>query len=208
MTNALLAVLMLVSSGRASVPQGSAPAFAAADGAAAYAIVTDPGATTGRVVIRRLGLDGGMLWEDRWGEGRNESPVGASVSEWGGLSVAGDQDAACFAAHWTSRGARLWTQTLSYGSGCHARAVLVDGQGDTYALATTTQGQAFDATVWKIDRRGQVLWNYRPGRAESHYAFGLSMAAAGDGVTVTTAVSGPTGWVYDTFDLDGSGRPR
>lgn len=193
----------------ASSTQGGAPgAFAVAYGVAAYAVTTDRNATTERVTVRRLGLDGGVLWEQRYGGGRNETPVGAAVTSWGGLSIAGDNDAGCFAAHWMSNGARKWDNDLQYGSDCHVRAVIVDANGDTYVLATTTVGGVYGPGVWKIDKLGRVLWSYNPSAAQSSYAFALTLDAAGDGVTVTTAANGSSGWTYSDFDVDANGRPR
>ena len=130
----LFAALLSAVSARASAPQGGGATFAVAYGAAAYAVACDPNATAERVTVRRLGLDGGVLWEQRYGTGRSETPVGAAVTSWGGVSVAGDNDGGCFAAHWASNGARKWEDDLQYGSECHARAVLVDANGDTYVL--------------------------------------------------------------------------
>jgi hypothetical protein len=208
--NALLAAAVALAAVPASAvaPQGASGAFAVANGAAAYAIVTDVGATSGRVIVRRLGLDGGVLWEDRWGSGRNEDPVGAAVTSWGGISVAGDDDTGCFAAHWSARSNRLWSSELQYGSECHTRAVLVDASGSTYVLATTVAGGGSSATLWKIDRQGSTVWSYRPTGPTARYAFALTLSAAGDAVTVTTAYSGPNGWVYENFDVDSNGRAR
>jgi hypothetical protein len=204
----LLAVLLLASPARASAPQGGSAAFAVAYGAAAYAVAVDANAISERVTVRRLGLDGGVLWEQRYGEGRGETPVGGAVTSWGGLSVAGDDEVGCFAAHWASRGVRTWEQALRIGSECHVRAVLVDANGDTYVLATTTVGGSFTPTVWKIDKKGEVAWYFSPAGPAPRYAFALTLDAAGDGVTTTTAMNGPAGWTYESFDLDSSGRPR
>jgi len=189
-------------------PQGGAPTFAAAYGAAAYAVATDENATAQRVTVRRLGLDGGLLWEQRYGRNGGETPVGAAVTSWGGISVAGDDNGGCFAAHWGSAGQLKWENALRYGSECHARAVLVDADGDTYVLGTTTSGGVFGPSVWKIDKRGTVVWNYSPAGPVPRYAFALTLDAAGDGVTATTARSGAGGWTYDSFDLDANGRTR
>ena len=160
------------------------------------------------MTVRRLGLDGGVLWEQTYGAGRNETPVGAAVTSWGGVSVAGDNDVGCFAAHWASNGTRKWENDLQYGTECHVRAVLVDADGDTDVLATTTAGGVFGASVWKIDPRGTVLWSYSPAGPTPRYAFALTLDAAGDGVTTTTAANGPSGWTYETFGLDANGRRR
>ncbi|MFI5344946.1 MAG: hypothetical protein ACHQ51_01090 [Elusimicrobiota bacterium] len=201
-------LLAAAASARASAPQGGASGFAAANGAAAYSVVTDAGATSGRVIVRRLGLDGGVLWEDRWGSGRNESPVAAAVTSYGGVSVVGDDDVGCFAGHWSTRSNRVWSQELQYGSECHARTVLVDESGNSYVLATTVAGGTSDATLWRIDRRGETSWVFRPSRPASRYAFALTLSASGDVLTVTTAASGPSGWVYENFDVDSAGRAR
>ena len=192
----------------ASAPQGGAPAFAVAYGAAAYSVTTDENATAERVTVRRLGLDGGVLWEQRYGSGAGEAPVGAAVTSWGGVSVAGDDASGCFAAHWGSNGQRKWENALRYGSECHVRAVIVDANADTYVLATTTQGGVYGPTVWKIDKRGTVVWNYSPAGPTARYAFALTLDAAGDGVTATTTMNTASGWTYDTFDLDANGRTR
>ena len=200
--------LLWAVSASASAPQGGGAAFAVAYGAAAFAVATDANATAERVTVRRLGLDGGVLWEQRYGAGLNETPVGAAVTSWGGVSVAGDNSGGCFAAHWASNGAQKWDDALQYGSECHVRAVLVDANGDTYVLATTTVGGVFGPSVWKIDKLGRNLWSYNPGGAYSRYAFALTLDAAGDGVTTTTAARGGSGWIYEAFDLDANGHTR
>ena len=202
------AALLSAAAARASVPQGHSPAFAVAYGASAYSVETDANATAERVTVRRLGLDGGVLWEQRYGAGRSETPVGAAVTSWGGVSVAGDNDGGCFATHWASNGVQKWDDDLQYGSECRTRTVLVDADGDTYVLATTSVAGAYGATVWKIDKLGTVAWSYSPGGAALRYAFALTLDAAGDGVTVTTATNGAAGWTYEAFDLDANGRTR
>ena len=201
------AALLSASAARASVPQGRSVAFAAAYGAAAFSVETDGNATAERVTVRRLGLDGGVLWEQRYGTGRNETPVGAAVTSWGGISVAGDNEGGCFAAHWSSNGTRKWDNDLRMGSECHVRAVLVDANGDTYVLATTTVGN-ITPTIWKVDKTGAVVWSYTLSSATPRYAFALTLDAAGDGVTTTTATNGAAGWTYENFDLDANGRTR
>jgi hypothetical protein len=201
------AALLSAAAARASVPQGHSPAFAVAYGASAYSVETDANATAERVTVRRLGLDGGVLWEQRYGAGRSETPVGAAVTSWGGVSVAGDNEGGCFAAHWTSSGSLKWDNDLVMGSECHVRAVLVDANGETYVLATTTVGN-ITPTIWKIDKIGRVAWYYTLSSATPRYAFALTLDAAGDGVTATTAMSGSGGWVYENFDLDSNGRTR
>jgi hypothetical protein len=204
----LIGALFAAAAARASAPQGGGGAFAVAYGAAAFAIATDANATAERVTVRRLGLDGGVLWEQRYGAGLNETPVGAAVTSYGGVSVAGDSSGGCFAAHWGSNGTQKWDDALQYGSECHVRALLVDANGDTYVLATTTVGGVFGPSVWKIDKLGRVAWSYSPGGAYSRYAFALTLDAAGDGVTTTTAARSGAGWVYEAFDLDANGHTR
>ena len=111
-------------------------------------------------------------------------------------------------AHWSSKGRLDWSTALNYGSSCQARTLLVDSNGNTYVLATTTQGTQFDATLWKFDHQGNSQWINRPNGFISHYAFGLTLSAAEDLVTVTNAVSGPSGWAYETYDVDSRGSRR
>jgi hypothetical protein len=203
-----LAAVLCSAAARASAPQGGSASFAVAYGAAAYAVVADPSSSSDRLSVRRLSLDGGILWERGYGAGQEETPVGAAVTSWGGISVAGDDVNGCFAAHWSSAGARTWANTLQYGTECHVRAIIVDGNGDTYVLATTTVGGSYEPNVWKIAKNGGIAWSFRLGDGVSRYAFALTLDAAGDGVTTTTAVNGPSGWQYDSFDLDANGRPR
>jgi hypothetical protein len=204
----LAAALLAAVPARASAPQGGSPAFAVAYGAAAFAVTVDANATAERVTVRRLGLDGGVLWEQRYGTGRGETPVGGAVTTWGGLSVAGDNEGGCFAAHWASNGTRKWDDSLQIGSECHVRAVLVDANGDTYILATTTIAGSFTPTVWKVEKTGNVAWYFSLTSATPRYAFALTLDAAGDGVTTTTATNGSAGWTYENFDLDANGRTR
>ncbi len=209
MSAALLAVLLASAAGASITGAGGGdPVFAVAQGAAAYAVETDAAATGGRVIVRRLGLDGGVRWQDRWGQGRGEEPVGAAVGAGEELTVFGGDSSGCWAAQWSPDGRLLWNADLQYGSSCQARAVVADGDGGVYALGTTTVGEGFAPTVWRLDRRGAVLWTDRDARPVSRYAYALTLAASGDGVSVTTAVSGPRGWVFGSYDLDASGRRR
>jgi hypothetical protein len=208
MKSALLAVLLAAAPARASSPQGGSAAFAVAYGAAAYSVTSDPGVAANTVTVRRLGLDGGVLWQQFYGSGLNEAPVGAAVTSWGGISVAGDDSNGCFSVHWGSNGTRKWANALQYGSECHVRAVIVDANGDTYVLATTRLAGSFEPNLWKIDKQGRIQWTYRLPDGTSRYAFALTLDAAGDGVTTTTATNTAGGWVYDNFDLDSAGRTR
>lgn len=207
-TLVLASVLALAAPAFARDTPDASGAFAVAFGAAAYSVTSEASGFARRVVVRRLGLDGGVFWEDRLGRGRNEEPVGAAVTAGGGLTLAGNDDAGCWLAHWSSAGRLHWNNPMTYGSACQARAVLVDANGNSYLLATTTSGGNIGPTLWKIDRQGGTAWNYSPGGAESRYAFGLTLSAAGDLITVTTATNGPGGWTYQTFDVDSSGRSR
>jgi hypothetical protein len=204
----LAAALIWAVPARGSAPQGGSAAFAVAFGAAAFSVETDANSTSERVTVRRLGLDGGVLWEQRYGTGGNETPVGAAVTSWGGVSVAGDNSSGCFAVHWGSSGNRKWENALQMGSECHLRAVLVDANGDTYVLATTTVGGSTTPTIWKIDKTGRVAWYYTLSSGTPRYAFALTLDAAGDGVTTTTAMNTASGWTYENFDLDANGRTR
>ncbi len=63
--------------------------------------------------------------------------------------------------------------------------------------------------MWKIDRRGAILWSYNATGPVSSYSFALTLDSDGSGIAVATAVSGPAGWTYDgSLDLDADGRPR
>jgi hypothetical protein len=204
----LAAALASAAFARDSATQGGSASFAVAYGPAAFSIETDASATTERVTVRRLGLDGGVLWEQRYGAGMNETPVGAAVTSWGGVSIAGDNSGGCFAAHFASNGTLKWDDPLQYGAECHVRAVLVDANGDTYVLATTTVGGSTTPTIWKVDKTGRVDWYYTLASGTARYAFALTLDAAGDGVTTTTAMSGSGGWTYESFDLDSNGHTR
>jgi hypothetical protein len=197
-----------LSAAAAAPARGAARTFTAASGLSAYVIAPAPSSLTGGILVRRLGLDGGVLWEDRWGDGRGESPVDAAVAPSGEVTVVGDDDAGCVAAHWSTEGRVLWSEGLQYGSSCRVRTALLDASGAVYVLATTTVGGVPAPTVWKLDARGNVLWSYRADAPGSGVGFDLAPIAGGGGVTVTTAVSTDAGWTYDTFDLDAAGRPR
>lgn len=207
MTSVAVLLLSALAAAPASarVAAGGESAFAVANGAAVFSVTTDASSTSGRIVARRLGLDGGLVWEDRYGSGRNEEAVSAAVTRYGGLTVVGNNDSGCWLAHWSSKGVLDWNAVLTYGSACQVRTVLVDSAGNTYVLGTTTLGDQFDATLWKYDHLGSQKWVNRPSGFVSHYAFGLTLSAAEDAVTVTNAVSGPTGWAYDTYDVTSSG---
>lgn len=201
-----VAVLLSAVSARALTSRGSGTAgFAVASGVAVFAVLTD---VSGDLVLRRLGLDGGIFWEDHWGRGQAETPVDAAIAQGGGVSVVGEDASGCFVAQWNAHGGRLWATNLQYGSECRARATVVDSSGATYALGTTMDRGVPAPTLWKVDRLGSILWYYRPSDAASRYAFALTLDADGAGVTVTAAASGPAGWVYKEFNIDSLGRPR
>ncbi len=181
-------------------------AFAVALGHTAYAVTTDPNSVNGRLIVRRLGLDGGLLWEQRWGSGRNETPVEAAVTLTGTIIVAGDSSQGCFVTRWNVAGTVLWTTDLLAGTECHARTLVVDSENSTYMLATTTQDGAYAATVWKIDRHGNVLWSYRDDPNAPDYAFALLLAAKGDLVVLTAVRRDGTGWQYLNTALDPQGN--
>lgn len=209
MTLALLSALLLCVPASARDAGSGASGFAVAEGAAAFSVITDAAASTGRIVARRLALDGGVAWEDRFGSGREEEAVAAAVTRYGGLTVIGNREGGgCWLVHWSSRGRLDWDATPSYGASCQARTVLVDSHGNTYVLGTTTVGDQFDATLWKYDHLGNAQWIYRPTGGASHYAFSLALAPGEDAVTVTHAISGPNGWVYESYDVDSAGRRR
>jgi len=198
-----------------SAPASAAPAvrgdsgtFTAASGLTAYVIAPVPSAAAGGVAVRRLGLDGGVLWEDRWQDGGRETPVDAAVGASGEVTVVGDGETGCVALRWSPEGRVLWSNVLQYGTSCRARTTMLDALGNAYVLATATVGGVLAPSVWKIGPRGNVLWTYSAEGGASRYGFDLAPIAGDAGVTVTTAASTDAGWVYDSFDLDAAGRPR
>lgn len=203
-----LCLLAAASPALASAPTpASTPAFAVALGAAAFAVTADANSVNGRVIVRRLGLDGGLLWEQRWGSGRGETPVEGAVTTGGTVMVVGDMQQGCFLTRWNGSGGLLWTTDLLVGEECHARTLVVDANSDTFVLGTTTQKGVYAATVWKVDRRGSLLWSYRDDPTAPDYAFALVETASGDYLTVTTVRrDGAGGWQYNTFALDGRGN--
>jgi hypothetical protein len=202
-----LAALLSAAPALASAPQpGATKAFAVALGDAAFAITADAASVNGRVVVRRLGLDGGVLWEDRWGSGRGESPIEAAVTLSQTVVVAGDSSQGCFAARWNGAGRQLWATDLLAGEECHARTIVVDANNTAYVLGTTTLKGVYAATVWKIDRHGQIEWTYRDDPSAPDYAFALLLSASGDYLTVTTVRRDGTGWQYSNFALDDRGN--
>ncbi len=190
----------------AASPNAGTAAFAVALGPAAYAVTADPNSVNGRLIVRRLGLDGGLLWEERWGSGRQETPVEAAVTLSGTLVVAGDSSQGCFATRWNNAGRLLWTVDLLQGTECHARTLVVDSDNNSYVLGTTTVDGAFAATVWKIDRHGSVEWSYRDNANAPDYAFAVILTAKADLVTVTAVRRDGSGWQYTNFALDPRGE--
>jgi len=190
---------------RAASPRSGTAAFAVALGPAAFAVTSDPNSINGRLVVRRLGLDGGLLWEQRWGSGRNETPVEAAVTLSGTIIVGGDSSQGCFVSRWNGDGRLLWSSDLVLGTECHTRTLVVDSENNTYLLATTTVDGAFAATVWKLDRHGNVLWNYRDDPNAPDYAFALLLSAKADLAVVTAVRRDGSGWQYTNFALDPNG---
>ena len=190
----------------AASPTAGTKAFAVALGPAAYAVTADPNEVNGRLIVRRLGLDGGLLWEQRWGMGRQETPVEAAVTLSGTVVVAGDSSQGCFATRWNSEGRLLWTVDLLQGTECHARTLVVDSENNSYVLGTTTMNGVFAATVWKIDRRGTLEWSYRDDSNAPDYAFAILLSAKADLATVTAVRRDGSGWQYTNFALNPRGE--
>jgi hypothetical protein len=188
----------------ASSRSGTA-AFAVALGPAAFAVAADPNSINGRLIVRRLDLGGGLLWEQRWGSGRDETPVEAAVTLSGTLVVAGDSSQGCFVTRWNGDGRLLWSTDLLVGTECHTRTLVVDSENNSYVLGTTTQDGVFAATVWKIDRHGTVEWSYRDDPDAPNYAFALLLSAKADLVTITAVRRQGAGWAYNNFALDPNG---
>lgn len=177
-----------------------------AHGAAVYAVIPEAYGVNGQIVIRRLGFDGGVQWEDRWGRGRRETPVQAAVHHNGQLVLIGDSLDGCFAARWHAEGRQSWSTTLVLGEECRARALHLDAAGQVYVLGTVSGGGIVQAALWKLDSRGDTLWRYRHDGPTPHYAYGLSLSPTADELIVTVVRNGPSGWVYDNVRLDSSGR--
>src|SRR5579859_6579587 len=114
----VLSLALAAAPAGAAAPQPGAAAFAVALGQAAYSVTADPAPVAARVLVRRLGLDGGLLWESRWGLGRGEIPVEAAVTVSGTLVVVGDSSVGCFAARWGREGRLLWSRDLQLGDEC------------------------------------------------------------------------------------------
>jgi hypothetical protein len=189
----------------AAPPRSGTAAFAVALGASAFAVTADPNSINGRLVVRRLGLDGGLLWEERWGNGRGETPVEAAVTLTGTLVVAGDSTQGCFASRWNADGRLLWSTDLLVGTECHARTLVVDSDNNSYVLGTTTLNGEYAATVWKLDRHGNMEWSYRDDPGAPDYAYALLLSATGDLLDVTSVRRDGAGWQYQRFALDPRG---
>jgi len=119
--------------------------------------------------------------------------------------VGGDSSQGCFVSRWNGEGRLLWSSDLVLGTECHTRTLVVDSDNNTYLLATTSVDGALAATVWKIDRHGNVEWNYRDYPNAPDYAFALLLTAKADLLTVTAVRREGSGWRYTNLALDPNG---
>jgi hypothetical protein len=204
---AALAVLLLASAARAMQSAGGgAGTVSVAAGDLIYTAVPIPGGVNGQLLVRRLAADGGVFWEQRWGRARGEEPTSIAVAPDGGVVVAGAISGACFVVRFDATGRELWDAAPSAGGPCRPAGVVVDGEGNSYLLATVTGSAGYDALVWRLGTRGDAAWSYRYSQSSACYAQNLYLDPRGDRLRAFVLRKDGTEFREEFFRLDLSGR--
>jgi len=203
----VLPLLLLAASAYAEpIAGGGGATISAAAGELIYTAQPAPSGVNGQIVLRKLAADGGVFWDLRFGRGRGDEATALATTADGGVVVAGPYRGGCFAARWDGQGRSVW-EVSPNGSGlCHPAGVVSDGEGSTYVLAAVKGAAGFDAMVWKLSRKGDVVWSYRHSSNESLYPQNLYLDPRGDRVRAyVLRKSGPE-YVEEFFRLDSAGR--
>ena len=185
---------------------GGGGTISVASGDIIYTAMLLPGGINGQFVLRRLAADGGVFWEQRWGRGRGEEPTAIATAPDGGVVVAGAYKGGCFAARFDSQGRSVWEAAPNASGLCRPAGVVTDGEGSAYLLATVDGSAGYDAMVWKLGSRGDVLWTYRRNSNESLYAQNLYLDPRGDRLRAFVLRKRGTDFIEEFFRLDLAGR--
>lgn len=204
---ALLAALLLAVPASADhIAGGGAATLSSSLGEIIHTAQPVPGGINGQIVLRRLAPDGGVYWEQRFGRGRREEPSALAASPDGGVVLAGPYKGGCFVARFDSQGRPTWDATPVNTGVCNPAGVVIDAEGSVYLLAAITGSAGFDAMVWKLSNRGDVLWTYRYATTGSAYPQNLYLDPRGDRVRAYVLRKSGMEYVEEFFRLDSAGR--
>ena len=170
-----------------------------------YTAVPLPGGINGQLNLRRLAVDGGVFWEQRWGRGRGEEPTSLATAPDGGVVLAGALRRGCFAVRYDATGRLLWEAAPGSGQ-CRPAGVVTDAESASYLLATVEGPAGFEAVVWKLNARGEVLWNHRYAQSDPVYAQNLYLDPRGDRIRAFVLRKRGTEFIEEFFRLDLAGR--
>ncbi|MBI5247698.1 MAG: hypothetical protein HY923_11000 [Elusimicrobia bacterium] len=186
---------------------GAAATISTAAGDVIYAAVpvTAPG-INGQFIVRRLAPDGGVFWEQRWGRGRGDEATAIAATPDGGAVVAGAYRGGCFAVRFDAQGRSVWEASPTATGLCHPSGVVIDGEGGAYILAAVAGRSDFDAMVWKLAPRGEVVWSYRYATNEPVYPRNLYLDPRGDRLRAFVLRKSGTEFIEEFFRLDLAGR--
>ena len=206
---ALAAVFLIACAVRAEHGEvGGSGTISTAAGDVIYAVVPvpAPGGINGQFIVRRLSSDGGVFWEQRWGRGRGDEPTALAATPDGGVVVAGAYRGGCFAVRFDAQGRSVWEVSPSATGLCQPSGVVIDGEGGAYVLAAVAGRADFDAMVWKLAPRGDVLWSYRYASNEPVYPRNLYLDPRGDTLRAFVLRKSGTEFIEEFFRLDLAGR--
>lgn len=204
--NAGLILLLLSLPARAEhIQGGGAATVSIAIGDLIYAAMPVSG-VNGQIVVRRLAADGGVFWDQRWGRGLGEEPTAIAVTPDGGVVVAGANSRGCFLARFDAQGRSVWDASPVSTGLCRPAGVVVDGDGNSYLLATIDGRAGYDAMTWKLGVRGDVVWTYRRNSNEALYAQNLYLDPRGDRLRAFILRKHGTEFLEEFFRLDLAGR--
>lgn len=204
---ALILVLLTGAVRAEHVAEGGAAPVSIASGELIYVATPFPNGINGQMVVRRLALDGGVIWDLSWGRGQGEEPTSIATTPDGGVIIAGARKRGCFIVRFDAQGRQVWEANPVSTGLCRPAGVVTDGDGNVYLLATIDGRAGYDAMVWKLGRRGgDTVWTYRRDSNESLYAQNLYLDPRGDRLRAFVLRKRGTDFLEEFFRLDLSGR--
>lgn len=204
MTLALLLLLAFPVQAK-HIAGGGGGTVSIANGDLIYAAMPVAGGINGQIIVRRLSADGGVFWEQRWGLGRDEEPTAIATTPDGGVVVTGATKGGCFIVRFDPQGRIVWEASPLSGL-CRPAGVVTDAEGEVYLLATIDGSAGYDAMVWKLGQRGDIVWTHRHHANEALYAQNLYLDPRGDRVRVFVLRKRGTEFIEEFFRLDLAGR--
>ncbi|MBI4061099.1 MAG: hypothetical protein HY403_06680 [Elusimicrobia bacterium] len=184
---------------------GGGGAVSVASGDMIYAAMPIQGGVNAQMIVRRLAPEGGIFWEQRWGRGRGEEPTAIMTAPDGGVVVAGARRGGCFVARFDAQGRPLWEIAPVSTGLCRPADVVTDGAGGVYLLATIDGRAGYDAMVWRLSPRGDVVWTHRHSSNDPLYAQDMFLDSRGDRLHAFILRKRGMDFVEEFFRLDVGG---